>query len=155
MADGNVTFCSHFKYLGSWVSFSLRDDHNVAKRIASANASMGEITYFWDNDHVNMYSKYLMFREIACNLLLRGCGIWALRQTLLDALEVLLHQSVRRILQIKVRHVIDHRIKNEKVREMFFNIPKICNQIVFRQLTYIRKISRRESTHIPTHLLTA
>ena len=46
VADGNVTFFSHFKYLGSWLSFSLRDDHDVAKRIASANASMGAIAYF-------------------------------------------------------------------------------------------------------------
>ena len=46
VADGNVTFFSHFKYLGSWLSFSLRDNHDVAKRIASANASMGAIAYF-------------------------------------------------------------------------------------------------------------
>ena len=38
---------------------------------------------------------------------------------------------------------------------MFFNIPKIQNQIAFRQLTYIGKIVRRESTHIPTRLLKA
>ena len=37
----------------------------------------------------------------------------------------------------------------------FFNIPTIRNQIAFRQLNYIGKIFRRESTHIPTSLLTA
>ena len=47
VADRNVTFCSHFKYLGSWVSFSLREDQDVAKRIASVNASMGAMAYFW------------------------------------------------------------------------------------------------------------
>ena len=61
MADGNVNFCSHFKYLGSWVSFLLRDDHDVAKCIASADASMGAMTSFWDDGHVDVYSKYLMF----------------------------------------------------------------------------------------------
>ena len=45
--DGFVTFCRHFKYLGNWVSFSLRDDHDVAKRIAAANASMGAISKIW------------------------------------------------------------------------------------------------------------
>ena len=155
MANGNVTFCSHFKYLGSWVSFSLRDDHDVAKRIASANASMGAMAYFWDNGYVNVYSKYLMFRAITCNLLLWGCKSWTLRQTLLDALEVFLHQSVRQILRIQARNVIYHRIKNERVREICFNIPTIRNQIAFRQLTYIGKIARRESTHITTCFLTA
>ena len=54
-----------------------------------------------------------------------------------------------------MRHVIEHQIKNEHVCEMFFNILTIRNQIAFRQLTYIGKIFRRESTHILTRLLTA
>ena len=91
MADGNVTFCSRFKYLGSWLSFLLRENHEVAKRIASVDASMGVMASFWDDDHVNLYSEYLMFREIPCSLLLQGCETWAIRQTLLDALEVFLH----------------------------------------------------------------
>ena len=57
VADVNVTFCSHFKYLGSWISFSLRDDHDVAKRIASANTSMEAMASFWDDDHADVYSK--------------------------------------------------------------------------------------------------
>ena len=54
VANGNVTFCPHFKYLGSWISFSLRDDHDVAKRISSANASMGAMSDFWDDNDVNV-----------------------------------------------------------------------------------------------------
>ena len=38
--DGFVTFCRHFKYIGSWISFSLQEDHDIMKRIAAANASM-------------------------------------------------------------------------------------------------------------------
>ena len=38
--DGFVTFCRHFKYLGSWISFSLREDHDKMKRLVAANASM-------------------------------------------------------------------------------------------------------------------
>ena len=62
--NGNVTFCPHFKYLCSWISFSLKGDHDVAKRIASVNASMGAMADFWDDDNVNVYSKYLIFRAI-------------------------------------------------------------------------------------------
>ena len=108
VVNSNVTFCPHFKYLGYWIFFSIREDHNVAKRIASVNASMGAMADFWDDDHVVVYSKYLIFRAIPCNLLLWGCASWALRQTLLGALEVFLHQIVRRILRIQVRNVIEH-----------------------------------------------
>ena len=52
MTYRKVTFCSHLKYFGSWVSFSLRDNHNVAKRIASVNASMGAMVSFLDDDNV-------------------------------------------------------------------------------------------------------
>ena len=131
MADGNVTFFSHFKYLGSWISFSLQDDHDVAKRIASANASMGAMVSFWDDKHVDVYSKYLIFKAITCNLILWGCESWELRQTLLYDLEVFLHRSVRRILRIQVRQVIDHQIKNERVHEIVFNIPTIQKKLPF------------------------
>ena len=54
VADGNVIFCSRFKSLGSWVSFSPRQNHDVAKRIVSMNASMGDMASFGDNDHINV-----------------------------------------------------------------------------------------------------
>jgi len=41
VADGRVIFCSHFKYLGSWISFSLRDDSDITRRLFAANASYG------------------------------------------------------------------------------------------------------------------
>jgi len=31
VADGTVTVCLHFKYLGSWISYSLRDDYDATK----------------------------------------------------------------------------------------------------------------------------
>ena len=70
--DGFVTLCRHFKYLGSWISFSLREDHDITKRLAAENASMGAMSKIWDDDHVDTYSKYLLFRAIPCNLLLWG-----------------------------------------------------------------------------------
>jgi hypothetical protein len=36
VSDGQVTFCRHFKYLGSYVSFCLCDNYDIDKRIAAA-----------------------------------------------------------------------------------------------------------------------
>ena len=55
VADGYITFCKHFKYLGTWVSYSLRDDYDISKRIADANAAIGTLEKFWIDDHVDMY----------------------------------------------------------------------------------------------------
>jgi hypothetical protein len=43
VADGSVTFCQHFKYLGSFVSFNLCDNYNIEKQVAAATQSMGAL----------------------------------------------------------------------------------------------------------------
>ena len=155
VSDGFISFCPHFKYLGSWLSFSLRDDHDIERRIGAANASMGALSNFWKDHHVDMYSKYMIFRAIPCNLLLWGCESWALRQTLLNKLEVFLHRSIRSILNINMVQVRERHIKNSHIRVVFYNIPCVRNQIAFRKLTYIGKILRRKASHVPTRFLTA
>ena len=142
VSDRFVSFCPHFEYLGSWLSLSLRDDHDVERRIGSANASMGALDNFWKDHHVNMYSKYMIFCVIPCNLLLWGCESWALRQTLLNKLEVFLHRSIRRILNINMTQVRERHIKNSHIQVMFYNIPCVRNQVAFRQLTYVGKVLR-------------
>jgi hypothetical protein len=36
VADGSVTVCLHFKYLGSFVSFNLCDHYNIKKQVTAA-----------------------------------------------------------------------------------------------------------------------
>ena len=62
--DGFVSFCAHFKYLGTWVSFLLRDDFYIAKCLDAASAAMGALNLLWDKEQVETYSKYLMFWAI-------------------------------------------------------------------------------------------
>ncbi len=115
VADGYITFTHSFKYLGSFISFNLRNDNNVAARIAAANASMGALKEIWCNPHLDTYSKYLLFQAISMNLLLWGCETWSLQQTLLNKLKVFMHCSIRRILDITMTQVKDDRIQNNKV----------------------------------------
>ena len=94
------------------------------------------------------------FRAIPCNLLLWGCESWALRQSLLDSLEVFLHCNISQILGISMVKVREMKIKNTQARSKFYNIPCIMSQVAFRQLSYVGKIFQREGTHLPTRLLT-
>ena len=98
--EGNVTFTSHFKYLGSYISYNLRDDHDVESRMAAASASTGSLSSYWNNTSVDIKSKYLIFMATPCNLLLWVSESWDLRTSLLSKLELFLHRSVRRILGI-------------------------------------------------------
>ena len=116
---------------------------------------MGDLNHFWSDQSVDDHSKYQIFRAIPCNLLLRGCESWALREATLKKLEVFLHRNIRKILGITITQVIDGKITNESVRTRFFNIPMIRNQIDQRQLTFIGKVVCNKDDQIPTQLLTA
>ena len=67
------------------------------------------------------------------NLLLWGAETWSLRKSQLDQLEVFLHRSIQRIVQISMYKVQEDRIQNEKVRRMFYSIPCVRNMIAARQ----------------------
>ena len=51
--------------------------------------------------------------------------------------------------------VKEERIRNAEVKDRFFNIPAIQNQIAKRQLTFIGKVVRNSDQQLPTKLLTA
>ena len=91
VADGFISFTRTFRYLGSLISYSLRDDDDVTARIAAANSAMGALKEVWRNPHLDVYNKYLLFRAIPMNLLLWGCETRSLQQSLLDKLEEFLH----------------------------------------------------------------
>ena len=120
-----------------------------------ANKSTGTLASLWDDHHIGMHSKYMIFCAIRCNLILLGCESWAFLMTLLNKFEVFLLQGIRRILGIKMIQVREHQIKNSHIRTMFYNISCVKNQVAFRQLTYVDKILRREGSRIPMRLLTA
>ena len=51
VSDGQVTFCRHFKYLSSYVSFCLCDNYDINKRIAATSQSMGALKTMWSCPH--------------------------------------------------------------------------------------------------------
>jgi len=72
VTNGFVSFTRTFRYLGSLINYSLRDDDDITARIVSATAAMGALKEIWRNPHLNIYNKYLLFQAILMNLLLWG-----------------------------------------------------------------------------------
>ena len=83
---GIINFCQHFKYLGNFITYSLRDDFDIEHRLAQASLSMGSLQHFWADDAIYVHSKYLIFCAIPANLAMWGCESWALHETLLKKL---------------------------------------------------------------------
>jgi hypothetical protein len=151
-----IDFTRIFKYLGTLISFDLRDDADIKMRIKKASQAMGRMKNVWEDKYVDKETKYLFFLAIPINLLLWGCETWALKAESVKNLDVFIHRSVRRILGIRMQQVKDERITNKKVREMFFNLPSAQEMVAARQLSYLGKMVRNhDEEHLPLKLLTA
>ena len=59
-----ITFTRHFKYLGSYILYSLKDDYDIEHRISHASAVMGALNNFWTDNTVENLPKYLIFCAI-------------------------------------------------------------------------------------------
>ena len=89
------------------------------------------------------------------NLLLWGAETWSLHKSQLDQLEVFLHCSIQRILQISMTKVQEDRIRNENVRKMFYSIPCVRNMITARQTDFIGKMIRGPPNQPLRNMVTA
>ena len=58
-----ITFTRHFKYLGSYISYSLKDNYDIDHIISQASAAMGALNSFWVDNKVDNFSKYLIFTQ--------------------------------------------------------------------------------------------
>ena len=152
---GIITFKRHFKYLGSYISYSLKDNYDIEHRISQASAAIGAFNNFWYNDTVDCFSKHLFFCTVPCNLLLWGCKSREICEATLKKMEVFLHMNIWKILRITTTMVIDDKITNESFWTQFFNTPTIRHQLARQQLTFIGKVVKNSEDQIPTQLLTA
>jgi hypothetical protein len=104
----------------------------------------------WRSPHLEIWSKYLLFHAIPMNLLLWGCETWLMRKALSNKLEVFLHHSIQQILQVSVTKMKEEQIRNDHIRQMFYNIPRVCNMIAARQFDFIGKVARTSRLPSPT-----
>ena len=46
--DRYIELTKHFKYLGSHISYNLKDDYEIEQRATKAYQNMGMLKYFWE-----------------------------------------------------------------------------------------------------------
>ena len=103
--DGFITFVKNFKYIGSWIYFSLVDDFDVKVQLALAKSDRGDLQNFLRNYHIDIYRKYIIFLAITVNILLWGYKSWALCKTRLDSLKYFTTRNIWSILGIMMGQV--------------------------------------------------
>jgi hypothetical protein len=137
--DGSITFCWHFKYLESFVSFSLCNNFDIKKSSNSSHTVHGHPKNVWNLPHLDIWSKYLLFCAFPMNLALWVCKTWLMQKALLNKFEVFLHCNIWQILRVSMTKVREEHIQNKHVRQIFYDIPRVSNMIAARQLDFIGK----------------
>ena len=122
VAGDFVTITKHFKYLGLFIWYNVRDDFDVETWITAATQSMWEHKKYFDSSHMNTFSKYLTFEAVPINLLLWGCESWLPRTSLINKLEVFINCNAWNILRILIFQVKDDRITTKQIREKLYNM---------------------------------
>ena len=117
-----VDIVRHYKYLGSYTLYYLRDEYNVDHRISKASAEMSVSQLCWNDHAVDLRCKYLILYAIPYGLLLRGYESLALREGLLQKVRVFLHWSIQKILQIGIMQLEEEKITIIAIRNYFFNV---------------------------------
>lgn len=114
-------------------------------RIAEANKSFGPMKSFFERPEVNIYYKYMIFVAIQMNLLLWGCESWALHRDLLNKLERVVNQKVRKILNINLWHVKGQRITIlNSFEKSFNNISSVQTLIDTPTMQFLGKLAQNE-----------
>ncbi len=61
VSNGYVTLLCTLKYLGSKISYIPCNNNNIDARLIIASQSMGALKEVWRNQHLDTYSKYVLF----------------------------------------------------------------------------------------------
>ena len=119
--------------------------YDIEKRIATGSKAMGVLSGCWNNDHVDVFHKYL--QNIYGNpSTLATLGMQILGSKRIKSenrLGVFLLRSICRIMKIKMSEVKERKINNEKLRDMFYHIPNIRDLIALRECRFIGKVASR------------
>ena len=155
VADGQITYCVKFKYLGSIIEPDLKDMIEVRTRIRKAQGQIGGLMNLFSNKHVPKDFKVLLYQAIPLNTVLWGCESWTLHKALLRELSAFHHKAIRKILGITMQEVRDRRIRNESVRKEFGGILNIADEVKQRQLKWLGKLAKNPPASVAKCLIGA
>ena len=118
----------------SSITHNLDDRIDVEARKKQATKALGAMMKnVFNNPHLEVKTKRMLYLAIPVNLLLWGSETWALKETDWRSLQVFHTKAIRKILGISMTQVEHQRITNTQILRTF-SIELICDIAYSRQL---------------------
>lgn len=154
IGPGTVPFVSQFKYLGSIIHFTLKDDLEIKARILAASAAFGSAKNFLCDRRLSLKERVRMFAVHVISILCFGCAHWALSEALKRALLSFFYSCLRRILAVSRAHVWKEGVTNAELLALA-HTDDLEVIIVRHRLTWLGKVLRMGMSKLPRKLLSS
>ena len=134
MRKGHISFWKHFKYFGSYISYSMKFDHGIELQLISKNQQ-------WETKNILVrpacWPLQHIFNIHGNNYEYPAVGMHKLGITIQLAMlpRDLLHQSIKNIMDIIWEQVRNKKLRNKTIRNVFTTSPQ--SNITLQQDTYL------------------
>jgi hypothetical protein len=154
--DRFITFCDTFKYLGSTFTPDLVDTHDIETRIKQASKAFYAMNArVFRNTKIDIKLRMRTYEALIVNLVLWGCESWTIKACDKKKLEVFHNRCLRRILNLTMYQIKEHRIKNKEIRRRAANSYKMEQMMELRRCRWLKSISNMEDKRTPRKIIAA
>jgi hypothetical protein len=154
--DRFMSFCTKFKYLGTYFVPNLSDMEDITERISQARRLFYSMNrQVLSNKKIRMDIRRRLYEAIVVNIALWGCESWALKEENRAKLESFHHSCLRRICGWTMWDVAERRITNEETRRTAGNSPTMESMMEMRRCRWLSKLSAMEESRSPRRMLGA
>jgi hypothetical protein len=154
--DGTyVHFVEEFKYLGSYIHYSLQDDLDIQKRIAQASSIFGSLrACIFSRTQVSYEAKRAAYVALVLPVLLYGCECWAVSSAMLLKLESFHHRCVRTLSGTNLWNAREQHVKTVTLLERL-GVRSLKYYVHRRTLRWLGHVARMPFDRLPRKMLTA
>jgi hypothetical protein len=151
-----MTFCTKFKYLGSYFVPDLSDMEDITERLTQGRKLFGAMRkQLLCNKHIPIDIRRRLFQATVVNIALWGCESWALKEAERSKLETFHHQCLRKLCGSTMWDVKEKWIRNERVRRTVANSPTVESMVEMRRCRWLCKLSVMKASRSPRLILGA
>lgn len=152
-----VSYTTHFKYLGTYLSQNLSDDYDIDQRLIAATRHFNAYgRRFFRDRKIQLHLRTRLYIATTINILLWGCDSWALKQEHIRKLNVFHNKCIRSMIGIDM-----HCVRNKKTGSRNSEILEKCKihpietYITIRQLRLLQRVSKMDQSRLTYQVMSS
>ena len=147
MVDGNnLNSALEFTYLGSTIS---SNDDEIHRRVAKASTYFGRLRQrLWNNHHLSMPIKSMIYRAIVQSTLLYGAEVWTVYKRQVKKLYAFMIRHLRSIMRVTWMGKVADKEKLERTE-----LPSMEDLLIRKNLRWTGHLMRMSPDGLPKQVL--